>query len=51
MRAARPSALPACGYPRLHQAQQQALVDTALAGHPVDDSGERLDDTDTHLFS
>jgi 2-oxoglutarate dehydrogenase E1 component len=45
-----PSASPACGYPRLHLAQQQALVDTALADHPVDDPGERLDDTDTHLF-
>ena len=45
-----PSASPACGYPRLHQAQQQALIDTALAENPVDDPGERLDDTDTHLF-
>jgi 2-oxoglutarate dehydrogenase E1 component len=45
-----PSASPACGYPRLHQAQQQALIDTALAESPVDDPGERLDDTDTHLF-
>jgi 2-oxoglutarate dehydrogenase E1 component len=43
-----PSASPACGYPRLHQLQQQALVDTALAEHAVDDPGERLDDTDTH---
>jgi 2-oxoglutarate dehydrogenase E1 component len=45
-----PSASPACGYPGLHQAQQQALIDTALAEKPVDDPGERLDDTDTHLF-
>jgi 2-oxoglutarate dehydrogenase E1 component len=40
-----PSASPACGYPRLHQAQQQTLIDTALAPQPVDDPGERLDDT------
>jgi len=40
-----PSASPACGYPRLHQAQQQTLIDTALAAQPVDDPGERLDDT------
>jgi 2-oxoglutarate dehydrogenase E1 component len=45
-----PSASPACGYPRLHQAQQQALVDTALADTPVEDPGERLDDTDVHLY-
>jgi 2-oxoglutarate dehydrogenase E1 component len=45
-----PSASPACGYPQLHQEQQQALIDTALATAPVDDPGERLDDTDTHLF-
>jgi 2-oxoglutarate dehydrogenase E1 component len=44
-----PSASPACGYPQLHQAQQQALVDTALSDKPVDDPGERLDDMDTHL--
>jgi 2-oxoglutarate dehydrogenase E1 component len=44
-----PSASPACGYPRLHQLQQQALVDTALSGSPVDDPGERLDDIDTHF--
>ena len=43
-----PSASPACGYPRLHQAQQHALINTALADKPVDDPGERLDDTDTH---
>jgi len=45
-----PSASPACGYPQLHQEQQQVLIDTALATAPVDDPGERLDDTDTHLF-
>jgi 2-oxoglutarate dehydrogenase E1 component len=45
-----PSASPACGYPRLHQVQQQALIDTAMAEKPVDDPGERLDDTDTHLL-
>jgi 2-oxoglutarate dehydrogenase E1 component len=44
-----PSASPACGYAHLHQAQQRALVDVALAEKPVDDPGERLDDTDTHL--
>ncbi|MGW8311145.1 MAG: 2-oxoglutarate dehydrogenase E1 component [Thiogranum sp.] len=44
-----PSASPACGYPRLHQLQQQALIDTALSGSPVDDPGERLDDIDTHF--
>jgi 2-oxoglutarate dehydrogenase E1 component len=43
-----PSASPACGYTRLHQAQQQALIDTALSVKPVDDPGERLEDTDTH---
>ena len=43
-----PSASPACGYARLHTAQQQALIDTALSDHPVDDPGERLDDYDTH---
>ena len=45
-----PSASPACGYPQLHQLQQQALIDIALAEAAVDDPGERLDDTDTHLF-
>jgi len=44
-----PSASPACGYPRLHQLQQQGLVDTALSESPVDDPGERLDDIDTHV--
>ncbi|WP_455221678.1 2-oxoglutarate dehydrogenase E1 component [Kaarinaea lacus] len=43
-----PSASPACGYLQLHLAQQQALVDTALSESPVDDPGERLEDTDTH---
>ena len=45
-----PSASPACGSLRLHQAQQQALIDTALAEKAVDDPGERLDDTDVHPF-
>jgi 2-oxoglutarate dehydrogenase E1 component len=44
-----PSASPACGYPRLHHAQQLALIDTALAERPVDDPGERLDDSDSHV--
>ena len=44
-----PSASPACGYARLHRAQQQALVNTALSDKPVDDPGERLEDTDTHF--
>jgi 2-oxoglutarate dehydrogenase E1 component len=43
-----PSASTACGYPKLHNAQQQALLDTALSAQPVDDPGQRLDDTDTH---
>jgi hypothetical protein len=34
---------------QLHKRQQQALVDTALSEHPVDDPGERLEDTDTHF--
>jgi 2-oxoglutarate dehydrogenase E1 component len=46
-----PSASPACGYASLHQAQQQALIDTALSDQPVDDPGERLEDTDTHFAS
>jgi 2-oxoglutarate dehydrogenase E1 component len=45
-----PSASPACGSPHLHQTQQQALVDVALSERPVDDPGERLDDTDMHLL-
>ena len=40
------SATPA---PRLQEAQQQALVDIALSDRPVDDPGERLDDTDMHV--
>jgi len=44
-----PSASPACGYAQLHYSQQQALVDTALSENPVDDPGERLEDTDTHF--
>jgi 2-oxoglutarate dehydrogenase E1 component len=43
-----PSASPACGSLQLHRQQQQGLVDTALSEHPVDDPGERLEDTDTH---
>jgi len=43
-----PSASPACGYLQLHLAQQQALIETALSENPVDDPGERLEDTDTH---
>lgn len=44
-----PSASPACGYAKLHNAQQEALIDVALSEHPVDDPGERLEDTDTHF--
>jgi len=44
-----PSASPACGHMRLHVAQQQALVDTALSAEPVSDLGERLADTDEHI--
>jgi 2-oxoglutarate dehydrogenase E1 component len=44
-----PSASPACGYAQLHHAQQQGLVDIALSEKPVDDPGERLEDTDTHF--
>jgi 2-oxoglutarate dehydrogenase E1 component len=43
-----PSASPACGDASLHRAQQKNLVDTALSEHPVDDPGERLEDTDGH---
>jgi 2-oxoglutarate dehydrogenase E1 component len=39
-----PSASPSCGYTKLHNAQQQALIDTALSQDPVGDPGERLDD-------
>jgi len=42
------SASPACGNADLHQAQQRELVDTALSAEPVDDPGERLEDTDGH---
>ena len=45
-----PSASPACGYAKLHLAQQQGLVDCALSDEPVLDPGERLDDTDAHHF-
>ncbi len=45
-----PSASPACGSLKLHLAQQQALVDTALSERPVDDPGERLEDTDVHFL-
>ena len=43
-----PSASTACGYPKLHQEQQRALVEHALSAGPVLDPGERLDDTDEH---
>ena len=43
-----PSASPACGDAGLHRAQQQALVDAALAKGRVEDPGERLEDTDEH---
>jgi len=43
-----PSASPACGYGRLHTEQQQSLIDRALSAQPVDDPGERLEDTDIH---
>jgi 2-oxoglutarate dehydrogenase E1 component len=43
-----PSASTACGYPKLHQQQQQALVDHALSEETVLDPGERLEDTDEH---
>jgi len=44
-----PSASPACGYAQLHNAQQQALIDVALAQDFVDDPGERLEDTDVRF--
>jgi 2-oxoglutarate dehydrogenase E1 component len=44
-----PSASPACGNAKLHQVQQKALVETALSENPVDDPGERLEDTDVYL--
>ena len=43
-----PSASPACGSVDLHRAQQEALVDVALAEGRVEDPGERLQDTDEH---
>ena len=43
-----PSAAPACGNARLHVQMQELLVDRALSDQPVDDPGERLDDTDIH---
>ena len=46
-----PSASPACGYRQLHLKQQQNLIDTALRAEPVDDPGERLEDTDVHGWS
>lgn len=46
-----PSASPACGDTGLHREQQQALIDSALSGHTLDDHGERLEDSDTHLQS
>jgi 2-oxoglutarate dehydrogenase E1 component len=46
-----PSASPACGNAALHQAQQRALVDTALSTQRVEDPGERLEDTDIHGFA
>jgi 2-oxoglutarate dehydrogenase E1 component len=45
-----PSASPACGDAKLHREQQSALIDTALAVGKVEDPGERLDDTDMHMF-
>ena len=43
-----PSAAPACGNSRMHVQMQELLVDRALSEQPVDDPGERLDDTDIH---
>ncbi|WP_428609228.1 2-oxoglutarate dehydrogenase E1 component [Sedimenticola sp.] len=43
-----PSASPACGNGRLHQIQQQDLIEHALSEQPVDDPGERLEDRDIH---
>ncbi len=45
-----PSASPACGDAGLHREQQRALVDSALSLDRVDDPGERLEDTDAHLY-
>jgi 2-oxoglutarate dehydrogenase E1 component len=44
-----PSASPACGDAGLHRTQQRALIDSALSETMVDDPGERLQDTDTHM--
>jgi 2-oxoglutarate dehydrogenase E1 component len=46
-----PSASPACGSAALHRAQQQALVEAALAESRVEDPGERLEDTDEHYLA
>jgi 2-oxoglutarate dehydrogenase E1 component len=46
-----PSASPACGNARLHALQQQNLVNRALSAEPVDDPGERLEDTEMHWQS
>ena len=43
-----PSASPACGNVDLHRIQQAALIETALSAAPVEDPGERLEDTDEH---
>jgi 2-oxoglutarate dehydrogenase E1 component len=43
-----PSASPACGNVELHRIQQGALIETALSADPVEDPGERLEDTDEH---
>jgi hypothetical protein len=43
-----PSASPACGNVDLHRIQQGALIETALSAAPVEDPGERLEDTDEH---
>jgi 2-oxoglutarate dehydrogenase E1 component len=43
-----PSASPAAGNPREHLQQHKYLVERALDLEPVDDPGERLEDTDIH---
>ena len=43
-----PSASPACGNIELHRIQQGSLIETALSADPVEDPGERLEDTDEH---
>jgi 2-oxoglutarate dehydrogenase E1 component len=45
-----PSASPACGDAKLHREQQLALIEAALTVGKVEDPGERLDDTDMHMF-